>query len=108
MNAVMYRLLCSCPGLHLETPAMPLTLHTAAAAAAAAAAHRRYRTQCIVSGVCTVVLLLLLLMQLGTVLSVWGHLQPRWPYLPLVLFQFANLAAVLVLQVGLDVCYRLY
>lgn len=64
------------------------------------APRRRYRTQCIVSGLCTVLLVLLLLMQLGTVLSVWGHLQPRWPYLPLVLFQLANLAAVLVVQVG--------
>ncbi len=51
------------------------------------------------SGVCSVVLVLLLLMQLGTLLSVWDHLHPRWPYFPLVFFQFVNLTAVLVMQV---------
>ncbi len=60
---------------------------------------RRYRTQCAVSGVCSVVLVLLMLMQLGTLLSVWDHLYPRWPYFPLVFFQCANLAAVLAMQV---------
>lgn len=81
--------LISCNSRHLLRRLHPPARHP----------RRRYRTQCAVSGVCSVVLVLLLLMQLGTLLSVWDHLHPRWPYFPLVFCQCVNLAAVLAMQV---------
>lgn len=50
---------------------------------------------------------LLVLLQLISVLAQWPNLRPSWPYLPMVIFQLANLVAANVLQVRVVEFYRI-
>ncbi|GIL44401.1 hypothetical protein Vafri_1885 [Volvox africanus] len=61
--------------------------------------NRYYRLQVILSAFFMALQDFLVLLQLVSLLSQWRYLNPRWPYLPLVVFQLVNLAAANLMQV---------
>lgn len=67
------------------------------------APHRYYRIQVCISAFFMLLLDLLQLLQLVSLLAQWPVLHPRWPYLPLVVFQLINMATSNVQQVCISV-----
>lgn len=65
---------------------------------------RYYLLQSCISGLCTLVLNVLLLLQVGNLLGQFENLEPKWPYLPMVIFQLACVAVVDFMQVGSAAC----
>ncbi len=60
---------------------------------------RYYLLQSCISGLCTLVLNVLLLLQVGNLLGQFENLEPKWPYLPMIIFQLVCVAVVDVMQV---------
>jgi hypothetical protein len=61
---------------------------------------RYYLTQSLLSVLFMVVLDALVLMQVVSILVYWERIDPRWHWLPMVVFQLANLAVANLLLVG--------
>ncbi|GLI65583.1 hypothetical protein VaNZ11_009156 [Volvox africanus] len=61
--------------------------------------NRYYRLQVILSAFFMALQDFLVLLQLVSLLAQWRYLNPRWPYLPLVVFQLANLTGANLMQV---------